>query len=467
MPLAVLLLLAAAADPCAAEATTPSGDPREAEIYLRVGQLEQARGNEAAAAEAFRAALARNPNLAEAQQGLQTACATPQDPVEAGLRLLQAGKPEAALPHFEEARRHGPNPNADLLAGICHFRLGQDAAAAPLLESARKTPELTDSASLFLGLIALRAGDGARAERLLDVAARTPGLEDRARELARAAQREGHLVFSALGQLVYDTNAALRPDEPLPGLPGPDGSASLNLLALVRPLGGSGPYLRGDVQLSKQFTLSEFDLVGGGAALGWRVASETGSVFGEYGYSYEALGGSPFLAVHHLLTGGALRTGPLVLGGAYAANFESYRTSDLSDQSGVRHALELDVGWPVSRVLRLTAGWIGGLDAAKVDTLSYFENGPVAEIDLFPSGAVQVGLRGSVLWRNYRTEDPSYGYTRADTRFDVVTWAELALDAHWAVRGTIRLFRVNSNVPDLNATEWVFTGSLSWVGVVL
>jgi tetratricopeptide (TPR) repeat protein len=464
---AVLLLLAASVDPCTAEPTTPSGDPREAEIYLRVGLSEHERGNDTAAAEAFRAALARNPNLAEAQRGLQAACSTPLDPVEAGSRLLRAGKPEAALPYFQEARRRGPNPNADLLAGICHFQLGQDAAALPLLESARKTPELADSASLFLGLIALRAGNGARAERLLDVAARTPGLEDRARELARAAQREGHLVFSALGQLVYDTNAALRPDEALAGIPGPDGSAALNLLALVRPLGASGPYLRGEVQLSKQFTLSQFDLIGGGAALGARLAGETGSVFAEYGYAYEALGGSPFLAVHHLLTGGALRAGPLVLGGAYAANFESYRTSDLSDQSGVRHALELDVGWPVSRALRLTVGWIGGLDQAKVDPLSYFENGPVAEIDLFASGAVQFGLRGGVLWRNYRTEDPSYGYTRADTRFDAVTWGEVALDSHWAVRGTVRLLRVNSNVPDLNATEWVFTASLSWVGVVL
>ena len=461
-----MLLILAAADPCAVE-PGPTGDRREAEIYLQVGRMEQARGNPAAAAEAYRAALARNPGLAEARQGLKDTCSSATDPMEAGLRELHAERPEAALAYFQEARRRSPNPTADLLAGICFYQLGQERSAEPLLESARQTQELADSASLFLGLIALHAGDAARAERLLDQAARTPALEDRARELVRAAQREGRLVVSALGQLVYDTNAALRPDGAPAGVPGADGSAALNLLALVRPFGSSGPYARVEALLSKQFTLSQYDLLGAAAALGGRLSARTWSANAEYGYAYEALGGAGFLAVHHLLASGVVRTGPLVLGAAYALNFESYQPLELSDQSGIRHALELDVSWPVSRALRMTVGWLGGLDSARVDPLSYLENGPVAEIDVLLGSAVQLGVRGSMLWRNYRAEDPSYGYTRADTRYDVVGWAELALDAHWAVRGTVRMFRVDSNVPDLNATEWVFTGSLSWVGALL
>ena len=461
-----LLLLLSAADPCAVPAV-PTGDRREAELYLEVAQMEQARGNAPAAAEAFRAALARDPGLVQARRGLEATCSASSDPMEAGLRELHAGRPEAALPHFEEARRRGPNPTADLLAGICLYQLGQEGAAQPLLESARTTPELADSASLFLGLIALHAGDGARAQRLLEQAGHTPALEGRARELVRAAQFEGHLVVSALAQLVYDTNAALRPDGAPVGLPGPDGSAALNLLALVRPWGSSGPYLRAEALLSKQFTLSQFDLLGGAVALGGRLAGSASSATAEYGYSYQALGGAGFLAVHHLLASGVVRTGPLVLGGAYALNFETYQPLLLSDQSGVRQALELDVSWPVSRAVRLTVGWGGGLDVARVDPLSYVEHGPLAEIDLLLGSALQIGLRGGATWRNYLAEDPSYGYTRADTRFEVVSWAELAFDAHWAVRGTVRMLRVDSNVPDLNATEWVFTGSLSWVGALL
>jgi len=461
-----LLLLLAAGDPCAVEAG-PAGDRREAEIYLQVARMEQAHGNLAAAAEAYRAALARDPALVEARQGLQATCSTSGDPLEAGLRELHAGRPEAALAHFQQARRQAPSPTADLLAGICFYQLGQERAAEPLLESARNTPELADSASLFLGLIALHGGDAARAERLLDQAARSPALEDRARELVRAAQREGHLVVSALTQLVYDTNAALRPDGSPVGAPGPDGSAALNLLALVRPFGSSGPYARVEALLSKQFTLSQFDLLGAAAALGGRLMGSSWSTTAEYGYAYETLGGAGFLAVHHLLASGVVRTGPLVLGAAYALNFESYQPLELSDQSGIRHALELDLGWPVSRALRVTGGWLGGLDSARVDPLSYLEHGPVAEIDWLLGSVVQLGIRGSVLWRNYLAEDPSYGYTRADTRYDVVGWAEWALDAHWAVRGTVRMFRVDSNVPLLNATEWVFTGSLSWVGALL
>jgi tetratricopeptide (TPR) repeat protein len=429
--------------------------------------MEQARANPAAAAEAYRAALARNPGLAEARQGLKDTCSTSTDPMEAGLRELHAGRPEAALARFQEARQKAPSPTADLLAGICLYQLGQERAAESLLESARQTPELADSASLFLGLIALHSGDAARAERLLDQAARSPALEDRARELVRAAQREGHLVVSALGQLVYDTNAALRPDGAPVGLPGADGSAALNLLALVRPFGSSGPYARAEALFSKQFTLSQFDLLGAAAALGGRMLASSWSAAAEYGYAYEALGGAGFLAVHHLLASGVMRAGPLVVGAAYALNFESYQPLELSDQSGLRHALELDVSWPLSRAFRMTVGWLGGLDSARVDTLSYLEHGPVVEIDWLVGSVVQLGIRGSALWRNYRTEDPSYGYTRADTRYDVVGWAEMALDAHWAVRGTVRMFRVDSNVPDLNATEWVFTGSLSWVGALL
>jgi len=35
------------------------------------------------------------------------------------------------------------------------------------------------------------------------------------------------------------------------------------------------------------------------------------------------------------------------------------------------------------------------------------------------------------------------------------------------VRGTVRLLRTDSNIPDLNATEWIFIGSVAWTGSVL
>jgi hypothetical protein len=68
--------------------------------------------------------------------------------------------------------------------------------------------------------------------------------------------------------------------------------------------------------------------------------------------------------------------------------------------------------------------------------------------------------------------DPAYDdlgpqTTRNDTRYFATTWIDLALGAQWSVRGTVRLLRTDSNIPDINSTEWIFIGGLSWTGAVL
>ena len=64
MTAALITLLLAATDPCSAPVAPGVGDPREAEIYLRVGDAERTRGNLGAAREAYRAALTRAPGTA-------------------------------------------------------------------------------------------------------------------------------------------------------------------------------------------------------------------------------------------------------------------------------------------------------------------------------------------------------------------------------------------------------------------
>jgi len=464
---AMLALLLAAADPCTAPIPAGAENAAEAGIYLRVGDAERARGNLVAAREAYRAALTSAPGSVEARQGLEAACAPAADPFQAGANALQDGDPDRALRELEGARGRGNDRAVDLLEGIARYQLGQDGRAVPLLESARSDPSLAESASFFLGLIALRRGDGDRASRLFDQAGRAMGLEDAARQLARAAQQEGHLVVSALAEVVYDTNVALRPDGAPTTLPGPDGSAGLTLLGLLRPWGTPGPYLRVEGQFSKQFTLSQLDLLGGAAALGLRLLGPTGSLTGEYAYTYQALDGRGYLADHRLFLAGSLLTGVFLWGAAYAAHFETYRWEELSDQSGVRQVLELDAGLLPGGGLRLTAGYAGTWDAARVDPLSYLEHGPIVEL-VWARGPWTLGARGALAWRRYQAPDPNYdGATREDTRYGATTWIDLGLGARWSVRGTVRLLRVDSNVPDLNATEWVFIGSLAWTGAVL
>ena len=470
MTAALLTLLVAAADPCTAPIPPGGGDPREAQVYVQVGDAERARGNVGAAREAYRAALARDPGSVAARRGLDAACAPEADPVQAGADALEAGDPEGALRALENARGRGNDHPVDLLEGIARYQLGQDTLAVPLLESARGDPATAESASFFLGLIALRRGDGDRASRLFDQAGRAVGLEDAARQLTRMAQQEGHVVLSALTEVVYDTNVALRPDGAPTTLPGPDGSIGLTLQGLVRPWGTPGPYLRVEGQLSKQFTLSELDLLGVAAALGFRLPGPTGSLTGEYAYTYQALDGSGYLADQRVFLGGSLLTGRFLWGAAYAAHFETYRREALSDQSGLRQVLELDAGLLPGGGVRLTVGYAGTWDAARVDPLSYLEHGPIVEL-VWASGPLTVGARGAVAWRRYLAPDPNYAdtsySTREDTRYLATTWVDVGLGARWSVRGTVRFLRVSSNVPDLNATEWVFIGSVAWTGAVL
>jgi len=466
----LLGLLVGAVDPCTAPIPPGEGDPREAQLYVQVGDAERAGGNVGAAREAYRAALARAPGSLEARRGFDAVCAPGADPVQAGADALENGDPEAALRALANARGRGNDHAVDLLEGIARYQLGQDTLAVPLLESARVDPGMAESASFFLGLIALRRGDGDRASRLFDQAGRAVGLEDAARQLARMAQQEGHLVVSALAELVYDTNVALRPDAAPTTLPGPDGSAGLTLQGLLRPWGTPGPYLRVEGQFSKQFTLSQLDLVGGAAALGFRLLGASGSLTGEYAYGYQALDGSGYLADQRVFLGGSLLTGMFLWGGAYAAHFEDYRPEALSDQSGVRQVLELDAGLLPGGGLRITGGYAGTWDAARVDPLSYLEHGPIVEL-VWAGGPWTFGVRGALAWRGYLAPDPNYAdttyATREDTRYLATTWIDVALGARWSVRGTVRFLRVSSNVPDLNATEWVFIGSVGWTGTVL
>lgn len=462
----LLLLVLAATDPCTAPIVPAPGGGQEAAIYLRVGDAERDRGNLGAAREAYREALARAPGSVEALARLQAVCAPTPDPFQAGVEALESGRPDEALPLFAASRGRGNDRAVDLLEGISRYQLGEDARAVPLLESARADPALAESAAFFLGLVALRRGDGDRATRLFDQAGQATGLEDAARQLSRMAQVEGHLVLSAATEVLYDTNAALRPDGAPTTLPGPDGSVGVTLMALVRPWGTPGPYARVEGQFSKQFTLTALDLIGGAGALGFKLLGPTASFTAEYAYGVQAIDGRGYLGDQRIFLGGSLLTGNFLWGAAYAGHLESYRWSGLTDLSGLRQVLELDAGYLPGGGVRLTAGWVGTWDAAQKEWLSYLEHGPILEV-LWARGPLTLGARGSIAWRTYRTEDPAYGAVRDDTRYAGTTWLDVALGIQWALRGAVRFLRVDSNIPDLNATEWVFSTSLIWTAAVL
>ncbi len=375
---------------------------------MRVGEPSRRGGTSARRARPTARRWPALPGSVEARRGLEAACAPPPDPVQAGVTPLEAGQSRGGAPS-SPTRGDGATTRRRSAGGDLPATSWGRTPPPSRCSSPRGRP-----GAHRVGVVLprprspSRRGDGDRASRLFDQAGRAIGLEDAARAARPygAAGRPRRLLCAGGAGLRHQRRAPAR--RRATTLPGPDGSVGLTLLALVRPWGTSGPYLRVDVQLSKQFTLTQFDLIGGAAALGFRLLGPDGSLTGEYAYAYQALDGRGYLARPPLFLGGSLLTGTAPLGGAYAAHFETYRweRSERSIRSaagaGARHrALPARGASPHGRLGR-DAGTQRG-----VDPLSYLEHGPLARAALGQWPVSRSGARGAVAWRDYRAEDPS------------------------------------------------------------
>lgn len=462
--LSLVALALAAVDPCA-PVVAAAPDPEVAAAYRAVAEAERARGNAETAAAADRAAAERDPRDEASRASLARACADAgrrADAFEEGVRRMDGGDLRGAIAAFARARAVAPDPSAALLEGICHHELGEEVEADALLAEAERAPAHRDEARFYRGLVALQAGRGDAAARLFDDAAANPSLERLARTLARTARQEGRVVVSLLAETGWDSNVNLAPSgDPLVNRDA-DAAVALGAGILWRPLGASGPFLRGSGALHEQLTLGDYDFGSADGAAGWQLRRGRTFALAEYGYGYRTLGGAPFLGAHHLLASAGTRRGRLGLEVTYLGRLESYRGT-WSGFSGTLQRGEARASWAIGDRARLAVGYGAGVDDTDDPVLSYVDHGPSAELLLLLSRRARLTLESGATFRRYARFDPALAARRDDLVLDAAALGELDLGPHLTARLGLLARQTRSNVAALEYGKVVPTVGLAWV----
>ncbi|BDG10044.1 tetratricopeptide repeat protein [Anaeromyxobacter paludicola] len=458
-------LLLSALDPCAAVAPADTRDPAGALVYQEVGDSERAAGSRDAAVAAYREALRRDPAGRAARTALDALCHDgPPAPAafQQGLGLMQAGDVRGAIPRLQQARAAGPDPSAALLEGICHYELGEDAAARPLLREAESAPEHRDLARYYLGLVALREGASDEAARLFDAASENPALAHLASDLARVAHRDGKLVLSVLGESGWDSNVVLAP-----GGFGPssaeDGTWGVSATGLYRPLGAAGTYLRGSGFLHQQFSLGSYDLGGLDGAAGWQLGGPGRGALAEYDFGHRTFGGSSFLDAHRLLASGWLTAAGATWSATWFGRVESY-AGPWDPFSGFLQRGEARATFALGR--QTLAGLAYGVsrDATRQAVLDFTEHGPSALLRLGVARRLRLGVDLGLAFRRYGAYDPALSARRGDAYLDAAAFTEYDLTSHLVARVALAGRKAFSNVAAFDYAKLAPTVGLAWIG---
>jgi hypothetical protein len=466
LPLLAAALLAQTSpdprDPCA-PVTPGSPDPAAAETYEAVADEERAAGREESAVAAYRAALERDAGRGGARAALEGMCAARrrEKAFTDGLARVRSGDCRGALPSLDEARRAG-DPAAALLAGVCRYQLGEDDGAADALREAAGDEETRASAELYLGLLALRGGRPGEASPLFRAAAADPGLAPVARALARDARQEGRVVLALLGEASWDSNVDAAPRRALGAEDVGDAVGGATALLTVAPWRERGPYVRGAFTLQEQARRDAYDLLATSLAAGLPLGPGTRRLLLEYGWDLRRVGGAPYLSAHRLLAEGraVVREG-LTAGAAYALRGETFHGAELEDDSGLRHGFQLDVTAALRRA-RVTVGWQGGWNGARVEPRASTEHGPLLGLSAPLTPRVRVVLELALAWRVWRAVDPDLEVRRRDSYLDAATRLELDLAERWTAYLGVAGRRTSSNVPDLRYGRVVPTAGISY-----
>jgi hypothetical protein len=462
IPALLAALALAASDACAPVVPAAAPDPAAAAAYRAVAEREDARGGGDTAVLAYQRAAALDPDDRASRAALERACrAGPRsDPFEEGLARMDAGDLRGAIAGFRAARAQDDDPAIALLEGICHYELGEDAQAEPLLRAAEKAPESADVAQLYLGLVALRAGSGSRAAALFDAATASGALAPVASELARVARSQGRWSLTLFAASGYDSNVNLAPSSAPPSRQS-DGLYALGATGLLRPWGADGPYVRAQGLLNQQFRLGAFDSSAVDAAGGWQLQRGRWAGIAEYDFTHRTFGGSPFETSHRLLASAWTALGDVTLGATWLARFESY-AGGWSPFSGTVQAGEVRTAFPLAARLRLALAYGLARDAARESILSYLEHGPRAELRLAAARRVRLGLDLAATFRGYDEYDPALGARRHDTYLDAAALAEWDVSPGWTAHVAVQGRQALSNVSGFQYARLVPTIGLAY-----
>lgn len=462
--LLLALVLAATPGPCDPVILAPRPEPTAAAAYRSVGNDERAAGARETAAAAYRMAASLDPSDTASRDALRTLCAQRDegiDPLHAGIELMDQGEFRRAIVEFQKVQAGQPNPAAALLEGVCHYRLGEDKAAEPVLRVAETDPEVRDSARFYLGLIALRNGNSSVAAPLFDGLVANPAFGVVAADMALLSRRTGRFTVAAVATVGWDSNLTLAPSG-YATTGASDGSASIAASGSWRPSGESGPYLRVAGGYQQQFHLTAFDTGSASGAAGWQLGHADRALVAEYAYAFSALGGAPYLSSNRLLASGWWTWGSFTLTGTYLARFESYQ-SIYEPFSGALQWAEARGAWWFNPVTRLGLSYRLGIDSAKVNYLSWVDHGPHADFFVQLGRSFRVGLDVSLAFRTYGAVAPGPGVVRLDTYLNGAALAEYDLGNNWALQASIGVRNAKSNLPQFSYFAFVPTVGIAYL----
>jgi hypothetical protein len=436
----VTMLALGATDPCAPVSPAPSPDPAAAAEYRAVAQSEQAAGAWDTAAAAWQKAAALDPRDGAAPDALAALCREGKatrpggDPLHDAIRLLDAGQYREAAELLRQLRRTRPGADAALLEGICRYELGEDGEASRLLREAETDPEHRDTARLYLGLLALRGGSALEAATLFDEAANNPSLAALATDLSRSSRWEGPLVLSLKLEGGWDSNVSLAGTQGgQSAMSGGDAVAGLSAIAVGRPFGANGPYLRGAGALQQYARLDRYDLTSWEAAAGWRQWRGGTGFNAEYSFADRTLGGDAFLRTHRLLAAGSVALGTVALTGSWWGRKEDYGPL-WAPFSGWAQRADGRVTFAIGARARIGAGWAWGRDDAGTSYLGWKEHGPRADLRVVLGPRTRVAVEAGYTSRAYTGHDPVVGVRLRESALD----GAAALEWDLARRTTLR-----------------------------
>ena len=404
----IAAILIAASAVCALPEPLPASDPAAAQVYLEVGDAERAAGSDETALVAYREAVRLDPSSARAKSAYLSTCAGHErDALLAeGRAHMDAGDCPGAIDIF---RLLAGDPAAALQEAICRYGQGDDDEARPLLERALAAPATRERARYFLGLIELRDRSGDDAAAFFQQVSEEGGpLTERAEVLRLTSLRSGRAVVTAFSEAGYDSNVSFTPD----GLPASgDFSGGGGLSIALRPLGLSGPYLRGSAFYRAQLQQTDSNLGFLSGQAGYRLGRGETYAFGDYAFDATMLGGSPLLAAHRLRAGGRLQLRHFALSLLYTARIETYQTPSSSPYSGTSHSISPEVSYWLPLGSSISLGYFVSRDLTSFADTTAWEHGPHAGGRWVVLPALRLAAEAGLLFRPFDAATPA----RSDT----------------------------------------------------
>jgi hypothetical protein len=354
-----------------------------------------------------------------------------------------------------------PEASRALLEGVCHFELGDDAAAKLALERAVNDPLHEDEARVLLSLLALRRGSARAAEqqlRALEAGGRSLGAP--LSSLLRQATRGGSVTARASVFGGVEFNPAYAPM----GMEETRGLVGFTALGQWVPLGAVSPYLRVAAGGREYPGLSALRTLTGVGTLGFQLMRGGDRLAVDYGLEGIFFGTSPYAVTHGPRVEGSLQLGSFLVYAEWMLRFESFLPSDAEDFSGPRHEVAAGVSSALPLGFSFELGWGFIRDGARQSVLALVETGPRLALG-WSRARTRATAMVALEWRNYDAYDEDLGVRREDVRvrpslrleYDFTDWLSGFVAGDASV--------VSSNVEAVTSVRFAATGGLQlWVG---